>query len=238
MALLDRFDLAILGLLAACVGENQQFHAAMLALAQCDFAQGIFLVMLFWFAWWHTSPQEPPARQEERRQTLSLVLLTSLVVVLLSRALQSVLAVHRHPPGLEAGQIAHLRDAMELGPWGSFPSSHAILFFSLAVGLCWVNRRVGLLALAWCAGMIEFPRLYLGQHYPSDVMAGAVFGIGCMLAVLSLPLEQTRARLDLWRTRHPGSFYAGAFWITCEFAHLFSQSRNAAGLAFNLLAPH
>jgi len=75
----------------------------------------------------------------------------------------------------------------------SFPSSHS----SAAFGLAWVvssrHRRLG--PWAWAIALwIGASRVFLGRHFPSDVLAGAFVGIA--FAALCMPLE---ARL--WRKR-------------------------------------
>ena len=60
----------------------------------------------------------------------------------------------------------------------SFPSSHASNHFGIAAFLFllffWVPYR-GLI-LVWAA-IISFAQIYVGVHYPSDVIAGAILGI-------------------------------------------------------------
>jgi undecaprenyl-diphosphatase len=58
----------------------------------------------------------------------------------------------------------------------SFPSNHASNIFTLATlsSLCYKNTT--LLAMT-VAVIIAFSRVYLGLHYPSDVIGGALYGI-------------------------------------------------------------
>jgi membrane-associated phospholipid phosphatase len=61
----------------------------------------------------------------------------------------------------------------------SFPSGHSSLAFSAAASLSIQCKRwyITLPAYAWAAS-VGYSRVYLGEHYPSDVLAGAAVGIG------------------------------------------------------------
>lgn len=60
----------------------------------------------------------------------------------------------------------------------SFPSGHTAASFAVGVLLFRkLPKRYGIPALV-LAALIGFSRLYLGVHYPSDVLAGALLGTG------------------------------------------------------------
>lgn len=58
----------------------------------------------------------------------------------------------------------------------SFPSGHTSVAASAAVILTAASRRFGFAAIP-LAALIAFSRLYLYVHFPSDVLAGALFGL-------------------------------------------------------------
>lgn len=60
----------------------------------------------------------------------------------------------------------------------SFPSGHTGSSFAAAVVMCLeLPKKYGIMALC-LAFLIGFSRLYVGVHYPSDVIAGALLGTG------------------------------------------------------------
>jgi len=114
--------------------------------------------------------------------------------------------------------------------WSSFPCDTAMMGFALAVGLCFICRRVGVLAVLFVLAVTCFPLIYLGLHYPSDVLVGLFLG-----ATLGFLLNQSAARVRIagpfldWEARAPGSFYAALFLISYEFATQFASVRAIAG---------
>lgn len=58
----------------------------------------------------------------------------------------------------------------------SFPSGHTSASFAAATAIYAIDRRWGAAAYV-LAALIGFSRLYLGVHFPTDVLAGAVVGI-------------------------------------------------------------
>lgn len=78
----------------------------------------------------------------------------------------------------------------------SFPSSHAANSFGAATVLFAAQRRWWALGFL-VAAAVSFSRIYVGVHYPSDVLGGAALGIGCGVLVWRVvaTLEQR------WRAR-------------------------------------
>jgi undecaprenyl-diphosphatase len=76
---------------------------------------------------------------------------------------------------------AHVHPLVALPPDPSMPSGHALTSFTCAMVIgMWAPRlRTGLLVYA---GLVGLSRVYLGVHYPSDVLVGAC--IGCLLGWL------------------------------------------------------
>lgn len=78
----------------------------------------------------------------------------------------------------------------------SFPSDHASAAFAIAWTVFFFDRLVGSIFLA-VAVLIGFGRIIVGVHYPSDVGAGFLVGLGSAVLVfrLATPLIDRLARL-------------------------------------------
>lgn len=61
----------------------------------------------------------------------------------------------------------------------SFPSGHTTIAFATATTLALEYKKwyITVPAYAWAAG-VGYSRMYLGQHYPTDVIGGALVGTG------------------------------------------------------------
>jgi membrane-associated phospholipid phosphatase len=58
----------------------------------------------------------------------------------------------------------------------TFPSDHACMAGAVAAGVMLVSRRLGLVATV-AALLMAFTRVYVGAHYPADVLAGLALGV-------------------------------------------------------------
>ncbi len=58
----------------------------------------------------------------------------------------------------------------------SFPSSHTLIFFSLAAVIFYYNKKYGVWYLL-AASLIGVARIFVGVHWPIDVLFGIILGI-------------------------------------------------------------
>jgi undecaprenyl-diphosphatase len=84
----------------------------------------------------------------------------------------------------------------------SFPSGHTINTFGAATVLTLFYKRRGLLAFI-PAVLVGYSRIYVGAHWPSDVLTTAFIGIGATLLLM--------AALDLAWRKFGGSLMPGVF---------------------------
>ena len=67
----------------------------------------------------------------------------------------------------------------------SFPSGHTAVSFAAATAIYAINRKWGIAAYAF-AVLMGFSRLYLGVHFPLDVLGGALVGTVAAEIVIGL----------------------------------------------------
>ena len=102
-------------------------------------------------------------------------------------------------------------------PWSnttdaSFPSDHATVSFAIAFAILAFDTVAGVIFLV-IAAIIAVGRLFIGAHYPSDVLAGLVIGLiaaGVVVRLLPSFVSWVVARVErvsdpllrpLWRLR-------------------------------------
>ena len=112
------------------------------------------------------------------------VVLGMVLCVFLADTLSSELIkknVQRIRPCNDPALSATVRLRTDCGSGYSFTSSHAANHFAVAVFLIGIfggmARWVRPVALGWAA-LIAFSQMYVGVHYPGDVICGALLGAG------------------------------------------------------------
>jgi undecaprenyl-diphosphatase len=99
--------------------------------------------------------------------------------------------------------MPHLHVLIARPSSGSFPSQHATTTFAGATLLSFLWPK-GSPVFLFAAVVIGFSRLYLGVHYPTDVLAGAAIG-AAVAGIGILVVTKTRLRERLLRAPGEGT---------------------------------
>jgi undecaprenyl-diphosphatase len=75
----------------------------------------------------------------------------------------------------------------------SFPSGHMTFLFALAMAVWYANRKWGIVYFLLAAA-VGIARIYVGVHWPYDIVGGIVIGVVCGIIVHQL-LKPSRVAL-------------------------------------------
>jgi membrane-associated phospholipid phosphatase len=144
-----------------------------------DWGLGIFAVLMV-LAWWRARPAD------SARMAAALCVPVVVVAAYIVNDLVKSAVDEQRP--CQTLHTATVETCPSLGDW-SFPSNHSAIAAAAAVALLLVNRRLGMIAVP-VAVLMGLSRLWIGVHYPHDVVIGLAMG-----ALLGWPLIVLAGRL-------------------------------------------
>lgn len=164
----------------AAAGASHPLDALMIALAK--WSKPFFVILVLgWFG------LGVVRHRRHERVTALAALLSSGLALAINQGIAPLWSRPRpfvaHPHAVRI-LLAHAADS-------SFPSDHVAAAVAISVVVWSVHRRLGVAALVLAAG-VGYARVFVGDHYPGDVLGGAVVGVlsGAALAapLISAPL--------------------------------------------------
>jgi undecaprenyl-diphosphatase len=148
-------------------------------------ANDLLYCMIALFAWFWLR-----GNYETKKQILKAFIFTS-IALLISQCISHIF-YHPRPFVMGVG-----RTLIDHSPNGSFPSDHMLIFSSIAFAYFFsAQRKLGifLIMIAW---LVAWSRIYVGVHFPLD-MLGA-FTIACALNLFGLTLwNHYKEKLMQW----------------------------------------
>ncbi|MEU1460066.1 phosphatase PAP2 family protein [Streptomyces sp. NPDC005727] len=145
-----------------------------------DYGLAVFALLML-LAWW---------RARRSGAAAAVTALAVPVVVVLAYGVNAALksAVHEDRP-CRSLPVRTLEACPPHGDW-SFPSNHAAIAAAAAMALLFVSRRPGAVACGAAVAM-AVSRVWIGVHYPHDVVTGLV--VGGLVALAAMPLVRRRS---------------------------------------------
>jgi membrane-associated phospholipid phosphatase len=216
------FDRPLTGLINSFANRSRLFDGLVSSLNDCCSFSGVVLMALIWSCWLDTNNIESRAR----------ILVGTLAAVAaggFSRVLQHVLPTHPRPfhdPAFAFQAPSGIEQ--HYNTWNSFPSDHVTVFMGLAFVIYIARSRFAIFAIVWTI-FVETSRVYMGGHYPSDMVGGAALGAVAVWATQVPWLISLGSRLVIRLERSPSLFCMGAFFLSYQIATLFGDIRNTLG---------
>jgi len=222
LVFVNSFDRSVLAFVNQFAQRSRVFDAFVVLIDGENLLKGGSMMALYWWAWFRRD------ERQDRREYLLFTMIAGVFSILVARTLAAVLPFRTRPvfDTSLSFRIPYSFNTYWLINWSSFPSDHATLFFCLAAGLWFVSRRLSLIAMAQTFFIITLPRVYLGIHFPTDVIAGGVLGIAM---ASTAQLTQLRERVTwyprAWLQKYPAWFYGAMFAYSFETAELYASAR-------------
>jgi membrane-associated phospholipid phosphatase len=137
---------------------------------------GGFWFALSFFLLWVWPSDESETVERGKRQRLLFTILGSLVAIALALWLEEL--VRWLPPNRMPGLAQLYPDYLGANPNdNSFPSLSVALYAPIAAGITSLRRKLGSLLWIAVALCVALPRMYVGGHYLTDIIAGLAAGL-------------------------------------------------------------
>jgi undecaprenyl-diphosphatase len=224
--MINNFDRGILEFFNLSSSSHFLFVKAAFIISANDLLKGMFVTTVLWWAWLKDTGKLINKDLYSLRTIVG-----ALIAVFLGRLVQNLSPMRLRPihnPDIDF-RIVHDIFRSPLEGWSSFPSDHAVLFFALSTAIFAKSRLVGIFVFSWSFFVICLPRIYLGVHYPTDIIAGAIMGIVIMYIVLKVPFpHDTWKILRKFENTYSSILFAMVFLISVQIATLFDSVRELA----------
>jgi undecaprenyl-diphosphatase len=229
----NQFDVAMSGFLNQLIGHSPWFDLLISHLITNEFLKGGVLVAIVWFLWFKQG-----LNQQQNRNRILLVLIASCFAAGISKILPKILPF-RTRPFLNDSLYLTVPEDFPLHSFdnlSSLPSDHAALFFGLAFGIYWINKKVGIWTLVYVSSIIAIPRIIVGAHYLSDILAGGLLGFGAIyFCAKSVWLRHYSERAYSLESSNPSLFYMVFFLLSQQITMLFANLRAMASFVWKIL---
>lgn len=201
-------------------------------LSENKLLKGGLVLSAFYYLWWSNTTY---------RSKLIITVLASFLAEVFTIIASLTLPYRARP---FTGKDIDFNPPVAIDSWwnnaiSSFPSDHATLFTVFGIGVYTCDKKIGRLLIAYIALFIFLPRIYLGLHYLTDIIAGILIGLFFYYLMLkSKKVTVFAHKISLMAEEQPRYFYPILFLISYNLADLFTEAREILGFIRHPLGIH
>lgn len=234
----NAFNIAIIEWLNHYSQFSPKFNQIIAYIENAYAFKGLAMVSMLWYLWFKDSNP-----LSETKAIIVNAIVGCILALVVTSAINYVAPFQATPMANElirfqipSGVVIDRSANVGHGWINSFPSHHATMFYALATGIFLASRRVGWFAFVYVTLFIAFPRVYLGYHYPTDILAGATVGVStAMLVNQRFFRDIYRKPLMTLMMKYPALSQTVVFIVTFEIAVLFYDAINFLKLVVKCL---
>ncbi|HEY8890387.1 MAG TPA: undecaprenyl-diphosphatase [Clostridium sp.] len=167
-------DYTIYSLINGLAGRVVVLDKTMVFIAQNFQYLFAIILLLLWFK------KDTKEKVTANRKAAILAMLAMLIAL----GINHIIAFVYFRPRPYTLHVAHLLVSPSVDP--SFPSDHATFSFALALPILVVNKYFGRIMIGMSL-LLCFARVYVGLHYPLDVVGGAIVAYATYKAIQKFP---------------------------------------------------
>lgn len=230
---MNLFDESVILLLNQFSRKSITFDQIIVGFKEFDLLKGGVISVLLIYVWFAKSDV-----QNNIRSSLVASILASFVAVTIARIAELVLPFRPRPimgvdiPFVEPYFMHHI----DYDGMSCFPSDHAALYGTLAIGIYLVSRKIGLLAIFYTLIFILLPRIYTGMHHPTDLIGGLIISLIALFIMHSRYVtKHIHTSIFKENSEYSGIFYSIFFLLTFQFSTLFTSARAVISMMIGIL---
>ncbi|MFE4145190.1 undecaprenyl-diphosphatase [Peribacillus sp. YIM B13472] len=136
-----------------------------------------------------------------RRNKNRIMVICAFITLVISELLAKI-AGQFHSNNQPFAELPNVNRLVEKAVNNSFPSDHTIIFFSFCITFWLFKRGWGILWVI-LAVLVGISRIWIGVHYPADVLVGAIISIVSATSVYKIVLKLSLTKKFLGNQGEP-----------------------------------
>ena len=189
----------------------------------------LIYAIAFYFFWWKLDDQT----QARRNHLMGVI--CACVLSVLSTGLTRIWIAWPAPALSQQFQILFPNSLWGRGTTNCFPSHSTLVYLTVAIGFLHLNRRVAIFLIPFTFLTVSLPRIYVGGHYPIDVVGAVVLSVAASLAVWFMMTSTHFTNALTWvSTRGRLTEVILLFWL-CELGEGFRASDTTAHMIVRIV---